>query len=105
MVLSTLAIFSYATTIFDFTVSDISYMMFLIYFRLPDKHPEINWAKLNVTADTVEVSAESTDPTLRTFIISILYLSLNALLFISIFRTISKFLKLINQLLIGINLF
>lgn len=96
MVLSTLAILSYATTMFDFLVSDISHMMFLIYFRQPSKHPTIDWARLNVTAATVEVSAETTNPALRTFIISILYLSLNALLFISIFRTISEFLKLIK---------
>lgn len=93
MALAILSIISYACLI-DFSQGELRYMMYLLYFRLPRCAEDPKWEVIgvdtNVNTPELPVDAQTT-AVLRTFIISIIYLALNFILFLTVFRTLCKF--------------
>lgn len=83
----------------DFTANPstlpLTYMLYVMYFRSPGCHGDIQWDIFNVEGDvglgiSPTVPLTQTSAVLRTFIFSIIYLVLYFLLFISTFRTIGE---------------
>lgn len=84
IVLSIMSMTAYSCG-FDFKLSSVTYMLYLIYYRSGRCHSEINWGVLGVNRNvSVELHASpETEAVFRTFIFSLSYLILSILLVIT----------------------
>lgn len=89
MTFAALALISYAGVI-DFSNTPLTYMLYIIYFRSPNRHPTIDWSVFDINSALIPAISSQTGAVLRTFIFAIIYLVLNFLLFISLFRIIGE---------------
>ena len=92
MALSIVAIIYYAIPdVLGYSENRPIYLFYLLYFHLPGASNEgINWGKINDFRVEPRAPETQISGVLRTFVFSVLYLSLNLLLFIFVFRTIGE---------------
>lgn len=81
----------------DFSGGEVRYMMYLMYFRDPSCDPDPNWGLIGVSVaqSKPRLPGAQSAAVLKTLVISIIYLSLNFFLFLTIFRTLCEYQKII----------